>query len=101
VLGVAFEKDGNDEQGSALGTASLFIDDQPVGRLGIKTQPGKFMLGGEGLNVGKDPGGPVSTTAYAAPFPFAGGSVGEVIIDVSGEPYVDLEREALGMMSRD
>jgi arylsulfatase len=101
VLGMAFEKEGNDEQHSALGTASLFINDQQVGELKIKTQPGKFMLGGEGLNVGKDPGGPVSTTAYAAPFPFTGGSIREVIIDVSGEQYVDLELEALAMMKRD
>jgi hypothetical protein len=79
----------------------LFINDEQVGQLGIKTQPGKFMLGGEGLNVGKDPGGPVSTTAYEAPFAFTGGSIREVIIDVSGQPYMDLELEALGMMSRD
>ncbi len=101
VLGVAFDKSGNDEQGSSLGTASLFIDDHNVGASSIKTQPGKFMLGGEGLNVGKDPGGPASTTAYEAPFPFAGGSLREVIVDDSGEPYIDLEMEAQAMMSRD
>ncbi len=28
-------------------------------------------------------------------------NVREVIIDVSGEPYVDLELEAIGMMKRD
>ena len=101
ILGVSFDKTGNDDQHSALGTASLYINDQAVGELPIKTQPGKFMLGGEGLNVGKDPGGPVSTSAYVAPFPFRGGTIKEVIIDVSGEPYVDLELEAMGMMSRD
>ncbi|MCP4223334.1 MAG: sulfatase-like hydrolase/transferase, partial [Actinomycetia bacterium] len=101
VLGVAFDKEGNDAQHSATGSATLFINDQPVGGAGIRTQPGKFMLGGEGLNVGKDPGAPVSASAYAAPFPFVGGTIREVIIDVSGEPYVDLELEAQAMMSRD
>ncbi len=101
VLGVAFDKEGNDAQHSATGSATLFINDQPVGGAGIRTQPGKFMLGGEGLNVGKDPGAPVCASAYAAPFPFVGGTIREVIIDVSGEPYVDLELEAQAMMSRD
>jgi arylsulfatase len=101
VLGMAFEKEGNDDQHSALGTASLYINDQQVGELSIKTQPGKFMLSGEGVNIGKDPGGPVSKTAYVAPFPFSGGNIREVIIDVSGEQYIDLELEAMAMMSRD
>jgi arylsulfatase len=38
---------------------------------------------------------------YDAPFEFAGGTISEVIVDVSGEPYVDLELEAFGMMKRD
>jgi arylsulfatase A-like enzyme len=101
VLGVAFEKEGNDAQHSAVGQASLFVNGAEVGSAHLKTQPGKFMLAGEGLNVGKDPGAPVSTTAYTAPFVFAGGTIREVIVDVSGEPYVDLELEALGMMKRD
>jgi arylsulfatase len=101
VLGVSFDKEGNDDQHSALGTVSMYISDQKVGEESIKTQPGKFMLGGEGLNVGKDPGSPVSAAAYTAPFAFTGGTIREVIIDVSGEPYVDLELEALGMMKRD
>ncbi len=53
---MAFDEEANDEQYSALGTALLFINDQRVGQQRIKTQPGKFMLSGEGLNVGKDPG---------------------------------------------
>ena len=101
ILGMSFDKEGNDEQRSATGTATLFINDEQVGQQSIKTQPGKFMLAGEGLNVGKDPGGPVSTTAYTAPFAFTGGAIREVIIDVSGQAYVDLELEAIGMMSRD
>jgi arylsulfatase len=101
VLGVSFDKTGNDDQHSAVGTLSLYINDQKVDEAEIKTQPGKFMLAGEGLNIGKDPGSPVSTKAYPAPFEFTGGTISEVIIDVSGEHYVDLELEALGMMKRD
>jgi arylsulfatase len=100
VLGVSFDKTGNDEQHSALGTLSLYINEQKVDEVEIKTQPGKFTLGGEGLNIGRDAGSPV-TNMYAAPFAFTGGTISEVIIDVSGEQYVDLELEALGMMKRD
>ena len=101
IRGVSFDKEGHDEQRSATGTATLFVNDEQVGQQSIKTQPGKLMLAGEGLNVGKDPGGPVSTTAYTAPFAFTGGAIREVIIDVSGLAYVDLELDAIGMMSRD
>jgi arylsulfatase len=101
VLGVSFEKEGNDDQHSPYGTASLFIGERVVGESDIKTQPGKFALGGEGLNVGKDPGAPVSPSAYEAPFVFRGGTIEEVVVDVSGDPFVDLELEALAMMSRD
>jgi arylsulfatase len=101
VLGMAFDKDGNDEQMSALGTASLHIDDQQVGEARIKTQPGKFMLAGEGLNVGRDPGVSVSPTMYSSPFAFTGGRIRDVIVDVSGEQYVDLELEARAAMHRD
>ena len=100
VLGVSFVKTGNDAQYSALGILSLYINDQKVDEVEIKTQPGKFTLSGEGLNIGKDMGSPV-TKMYKAPFPFSGGFIREVVIDVSGEAYEDLEMEALGMMKRD
>ena len=37
----------------------------------------------------------------ADPHPFTGGTINRVAIDVSGEPYVDLEREAVAMMARE
>ena len=101
VLGMAFDKEGNDEQMSSLGTVSLYIDDTKVGEAWFKTQPGKFMLGGEGLNIGRDPGVPVSPSNYSSPFEFGGGRIRDVIVDVSGEEYVDLELEALAVMRRD
>jgi len=57
---------------------------------------------GEGLNVGKDVGEPV-TDDYPGqrPWAFAGGTIKQVIVDVSGEHFVDLEKEAVAMMSRE
>ena len=43
------------------------------------------------------------TDDYAgeAPYRFTGGTINRVAVDVSGEPYLDLEREAQAMMSRE
>jgi arylsulfatase len=38
---------------------------------------------------------------YTSPFAFTGGTISEVIVDVSGEQYIDLELEAIGMMKRE
>ena len=61
----------------------------------IRTQPGKFGLGGGGLVVGRSGAEPV-TDDYPgdAPWPFVGGTIKRVVIDVSGEPFADLAQEA-------
>jgi arylsulfatase len=102
ILSAAFEKDGEDSPGIAVGTLSLFHGDVKVGEGRIKTQPGKFSLAGDGLCVGRDSSDPV-TQSYPgeAPHYFTGGTIKRVAIDVSGDPYVDLEREAVAMMSRE
>ena len=64
LLSAAFEKDGEDPPGVATGMLSLFHGENQVGEGRIKTQPGKFMLAGEGLCVGRDSGDPV-TDDYA------------------------------------
>ena len=71
-----------------------------VGELkNVKTQLGKFSLCGEGLNIGRDGGAPV-TEDYPGERPWAiRGDDQRVIVDVSGEAYVDLEKEAMAMMS--
>ena len=102
ILSAAFEKDGEDPPGVATGILSLYHGDAKVGEGRIKTQPGKFMIAGEGLCIGRDGGEPV-TSDYPGAYPheFTGGSINRVAIDVSGEPYVDLEREAVAMMARE
>jgi arylsulfatase len=86
----------------ATGTLSLYVNDEKVGEGTIMTQPGNFSLVGEGLNVGRDPGEPV-TDDYpgSTPYAFTGGTIRRAIVDVSGEPYVDLELEALALMKRE
>jgi arylsulfatase len=39
---------------------TLHVGDQQAGQGRIKTQPGKFSIAGEGLNIGKDSGEPVT-----------------------------------------
>ena len=79
----------------AQGTLSLYIRDEKVGEQTIITQPGKFGLGGGGLVIGRS-GTEQITDDYAgdAPWPFVGGTIKRVLIDVSGEPFADLAQEA-------
>ncbi len=102
ILSAAFAKDGENPPGLATGILSLYHGAQKVGEGRIRTQPGKFSLAGEGLNVGCDRGEAV-TDDYPgdAPWPFTGGTIQRVVVDVSGSPYVDLEREAVAMLSRE
>ena len=102
VLGVEFKKESMTPQ-TTIGTLTLYIDDKAVGELkNVKTQMGKFALCGEGLNIGRD-GGQNVTDDYpgSQPWKFSGGTIKQVIVDVSGETYLDLEKEAIGMLSRE
>jgi arylsulfatase len=74
------------------GELTLYIDSEAVGSGGIVTQPGYFCLVGDGICVGRDSASPV-TPAYEAPFSFKGGTIDKVVVDVSGERYVDHEAQ--------
>ncbi len=50
--------------------------------------------------MGRNLGQPVSS-AYVAPFEFNGGTIHRVVVDVSGTPYRDAEREMAAAFARD
>ena len=56
---------------------------------------GRIAIAGSGLYVGQHSGEPV-TDDYPGepPYAFTGGTINRVAVDVSGKPYVDLERQA-------
>ena len=100
VLSVSFDKEG--DAVPAEGTLTLHMREEAVGEAKIKTQPGKFSLAGEGLNVGRDSAEPV-TDDYPgdSPWAFVGGTIHKAIVDVSGQPFVDLAEEARMAFARD
>ncbi len=102
VFGVRYERTGTvDGSHTPVGGASLHIDGAVVAELPeMITQPGIFALAGGGVSVGRNTGQAVSS-AYRAPFPFTGGTLADVTVDVSGEPYMDVERELAAAFSRD
>jgi arylsulfatase A-like enzyme len=102
ILAASFEKDGEEAPGVATGILSLYYGDRKVGEGRIKIQPGQFSLVGEGLCVGRDSGAPV-TDDYpgVSPYRFTGGVIKQVRVNVSGKPYLNLEREAQAMLMRE
>lgn len=101
VVSAEFAKTGVDpDTHSSIGKLTLYVDDEPVGAGEILAQPGFFALTGDGLSVGRDSGSPV-VPDYAPPFAFAGGVIDRVVVDVSGEAYVDHEKEVLAYLKRD
>jgi len=80
----------------------LYFNDKTVGSTQIKTQPAYFSIDGEGLCVGRDGGEPV-TAEYPGerPWAFTGGTIKQMLVDVSGEPFVNIENEAVMALMRD
>jgi hypothetical protein len=79
----------------------LEIVAQSVGTGTIRTQPGKFGLGGGGLVFGRSGAEPV-TDDYPGerPWAFTGGTIKRVVIDVSGDAFIDLTQEAAAAFAR-
>ena len=103
IVGVEFKMKSVDKaKMETQGTATLFINDKQVGEKNIRTQLGAFSVCGEGFAVGRCVGGP-ATLDYSgvAPWPFKGGTIQKVVIDVSGDHYVDLELEAMKAFKND
>ncbi|HET6953397.1 MAG TPA: sulfatase-like hydrolase/transferase, partial [Acidimicrobiales bacterium] len=82
------------------GTLTLYIDNDVVGSGKVVTQPGAFCLVGDGICVGRDSASPV-TPDYKPPFRFTGGQIERVVVDVSGEQYVDHEAQVRAWLMRD
>ncbi len=99
ILGLRFRKEGQ-EGLSAVGMVALYINDEKVAEEKIMTQPGMFALTGAMLYVGKAVGEPASSD-YESPFAFTGGTIKQVIIDVSGDRFRDLEKDLQAMLMRD
>jgi arylsulfatase len=100
VLSASFEKAGTGMPTEGL--LSLYIDEEKVGEAKIRTQPGKFSLAGEGLNVGQDRAAPV-TDDYpgTSPWAFTSGTLDRVVVNVAGDPWVDLDKEVRAAFARD
>ena len=82
------------------GTLTLYVDKKKVGEGEIVTQPGNFCLVGDGICVGRDSASPV-TPDYTAPFRFTGGTIEKVVVDVSGEKFVDHEEQVMAWFAID
>jgi arylsulfatase len=95
TLAFAFEKTGEPDIRSGKGAAGigrLYIDGEQVGEGEIPvTVPVTYALTGGGLTCGRSEGTPV-IEGYAPPFAFTG-TLKRVVVDVSGAPVRDLERE--------
>ncbi|MRG58918.1 sulfatase-like hydrolase/transferase [Agromyces sp. CFH 90414] len=100
ALGMEFIRERAGDHGESIGTCKLYVDDQVVAEGPMRTQIGKFTLCGDGLCVGFDSADAVSSQ-YTNPFPFSGGKLLGVGIDISEEQYLDLELEALAALARE
>ena len=101
ILSASFDKDGEEVPFTATGMLSLYVGDRKVGEGRIKTQPGAFAIAGAALTVGRSRGMISGDFPGQRPWRFAGGTIKVVVVDVSGEPYVDLERAAEAMLVRE
>ena len=102
TLGFTFTRTGTAEGShTPVGDAALYIDEvQVAGLAEMRAHPGTFGLAGASLSVGRNSGSATSN-AFHAPFPFTGGTIARVNIDVSGAPYTDLERDFARAFARD
>ena len=99
ALGMEFIREKAGQYHESIGTTKLYVNDKMVAEGPMRTQTGKFGLGG-GQRVGYLSGDPVSNL-YTKPGKFQGGTVLGVGITTEKAQYLDLEREAQGAFARD
>lgn len=102
IFGVRFARGGTVEGShTPLGEATLFIDEEAVGtRQNMKVHPGTFGLAGASLSIGRNSGSAVSAS-FKAPYAFSGGTITQVVVDISGQPYENLENELALAFAKD
>jgi arylsulfatase len=84
--------------GDLTATATLLVDGKVVGEGPIERHtPVRHSITGGGITCGWEQG-PSVGPGYAAPFRFTG-KLRRVVVDVSGEPYRDLQAEFEAIMS--
>ncbi len=97
TVGMEFIREKAGEYKESIGTAKLYINENMVAEGPMRSQTGKFALGGDGLCVGYDSEDPVSEN-YPKPGEFKGGTVYFVSISAEGKQYLDMEKEARNML---
>jgi arylsulfatase A-like enzyme len=83
----------------SLGTVKLYINDKVVAEGPVRTQAGRFGLGG-GMRVGYNSPNPVSEL-YTAQGNFSGGTILFVGMTAEETKYLDLEQEAQRVLLKD
>jgi len=101
ILSASFEKDGEDPPGVSTGILSLFYGEDKVGEGRIKTQQAAFGLSGTDLTIGRALSNITDDYPGRRPWALTGATIKTVAVDVSGDPYVDLERAAAAMIARE
>ena len=99
TVGVEFTREKAGEHFESLGTAKLYVNDKVVAEGPLRTQAGKFGLGG-GLRIGYNSPDAVSEE-YTSQDMFKGGTILFVGFTVEATSYEDLQQEALRAMLRD
>lgn len=78
----------------------LFIDEHAVGALrDVEIHPGTFGLAGASLSIGRN-GGSAVFSDYPARYSLAGGTIAQVVVDISGESNENLEKRSSPSPSR-
>ncbi len=92
TVGVEFTRDKEGKYHESLGQAVLYVNNQEVAKMPMRTQAGYFSLVGDGLCIGYDSGDAVSHQ-YKTPGTFKGGTIFFVNVSVDKKQYLDEAKE--------
>ena len=101
ILSASFVKDGEDPPGVSTGMLSAVPRRRQRGGGADQDATSAFGLSGTDLTVGRAISQVTDDYPGERPWRFTGGTIRMVAVDVSGEPYVDLERAAAAMVARE